>query len=84
MDESPISKEQAQSILDILKEFDSVLGVMKQEEQILDEDIEGLIQDRQDARKNKDFAAADAIRDKLAEQGIILEDTRDGVRWKRR
>jgi cysteinyl-tRNA synthetase len=84
MDESPISKEQAQSILDILQQFDSILGVMTVEEQILDEDIEGLIQDRQDARKNKDFAAADAIRDKLAEQGIILEDTRDGVRWKRR
>ena len=52
--------------------------------ELLDEEIEGLINERNEARKNKDFARADEIRDLLIEKGIILEDTRDGVRWKRR
>ena len=84
LDESPIAKAQAQEMLDMLARVDVVLGVMKEEEQILDEDIERLIQERQDARKNKNFARADEIRDQLIDRGIILEDTRDGVRWKRR
>jgi cysteinyl-tRNA synthetase len=53
------------------------------EEEILDSDIEELIQKRQDARKNKDFALADQIRDELLEKGIELKDTREGVKWKR-
>ena len=52
-------------------------------EEILDEDIEKLIEERQAARKAKDFARADAIRDELLEKGIILKDTREGVQWKR-
>jgi len=52
-------------------------------EELLDAEIESLIQARQDARKNRDFAKADEIRDLLLEKGIILEDTREGVRWKR-
>lgn len=61
-----------------------VLGIeAKKEEEILDEEIENLIEERQAARKNKNFARADEIRDMLAEKGIILEDTREGVRWKR-
>ena len=47
------------------------------------EDIEKLIEERQAARKAKDFARADAIRDELLEKGIILKDTREGVQWKR-
>ena len=50
---------------------------------MLDADIEAMIQQRQEARKNKDFAKADAIRDALLAQGIILEDTREGVKWKK-
>ena len=50
---------------------------------ILDKEIEDLIAERQEARKAKNFARADEIRDTLAEQGIILEDTREGVKWKR-
>ncbi len=84
MDEKTISRTQAQSILESLQQFDTVLGVLKEDEPILDEEIENLIQARQDARKNKEFAKADTIRDQLANQGIVLEDTRDGVRWKRR
>ena len=50
---------------------------------LLDEEIENLIEERQAARKAKNFARADEIRDLLTEKGIILEDTREGVRWKR-
>lgn len=61
-----------------------ILGItLKQQEDILDEEIEGLIAERQAARKEKDFARADEIRNMLLEQGIILEDTREGVKWKR-
>ncbi|MDE5718510.1 MAG: cysteine--tRNA ligase [Lachnospiraceae bacterium] len=52
-------------------------------QEILDSEIESLIQERQDARKAKNFARADEIRDILGERGIILEDTREGVKWKR-
>ncbi len=59
-----------------------VLGIeAKEEQKLLDEEIEKLIEERQAARKQKDFARADEIRTKLADAGIILEDTREGVRW---
>ncbi len=61
-----------------------ILGIItKVETEILDSDIEALIEERQAARKAKNFARADEIRDTLAAQGIILEDTREGVKWKR-
>ena len=50
---------------------------------ILDAEIEDLIAERQEARKNKNFARADEIRDILFEKGIILKDTREGVKWTR-
>ena len=56
---------------------------MAKEEEMLAADIEALIEERQAARKAKDFATADRIRDELLEKGIILEDTREGVKWKR-
>ena len=56
---------------------------VEKETEILDEEIEKLIQERQEARKSKNFARADEIRNMLQEQGIILEDTREGVKWKR-
>ncbi len=56
---------------------------VEKETEILDEEIEKLIQERQEARKAKNFARADEIRNILQEQGIILEDTREGVKWKR-
>ena len=49
----------------------------------MDADIEALIRERQDARKAKNFARADEIRDQLLQMGIVLEDTREGVKWKR-
>ena len=61
-----------------------VLGVIaEKEEEILDEDIEKLIEERTQARKDKNFKRADEIRDELLAKGIILEDTREGVKWKR-
>ena len=61
-----------------------VLGIiLEQEEELLDADIEALIRERTDAKKAKNFARADEIRDELKNRGIILEDTREGVKWKR-
>ena len=62
-----------------------VLGIQTESrEEIIPEEIERLIEERQAARKNRDFAKADQIRDMLLEKGIVLEDTREGVRWRRR
>ena len=67
-----------------MKLLSDILGInVKEEAVLLDEEIENLIQERQDARKAKNFARADEIRNLLTEKGIILEDTREGVRWKR-
>ncbi|MEY8356322.1 cysteine--tRNA ligase [Lachnospiraceae bacterium 54-53] len=61
-----------------------VLGIItEKEEEILDGEIEAMIEARQQARKDKNFALADEIRGKLLEKGIVLEDTREGVKWKR-
>ena len=56
----------------------------KPEHELLDEEIQALIDERQEARHRRDFARADEIRDGLAARGIILEDTKDGVRWKKK
>lgn len=57
--------------------------IVEKEEELLAEDIEKLIEERQAARKEKNFKRADEIRNELLEKGIILEDTREGVKWKR-
>ena len=78
------SADYAKKILKVLEDLCSVLGIeTTKEEEILDEEIEKLIEERQAARKNKDFARADEIRDQLLEQGIVLKDTREGVKWSR-
>ena len=68
-----------------IKELSDICGLtVETKEELLAEDIEALIQERQDARKAKNFARADEIRNELLEKGIILEDTREGaVKWKR-
>ncbi|MGM7703639.1 cysteine--tRNA ligase [Pseudalkalibacillus sp. Hm43] len=69
----------------LFDEFGDVLGLeLKQAKDLLDEEIESLIEQRNQARKEKNFQLADQIRDDLADQGIILEDTPQGVRWKRK
>lgn len=61
-----------------------ILGILTaRKAEVLDEEVEALIAQRQAARKNKDFAQADAIRAQLLTMGIVLEDTREGVKWKR-
>ncbi|MEO8649432.1 MAG: cysteine--tRNA ligase [Acidobacteriota bacterium] len=73
------------AVLDAIAKFDSVLGIFGKEEVIsLDAEIEALVEERQEARRQRNFARSDEIRDLLAEKGIILEDTKDGVRWKRK
>lgn len=74
----------AKSLLSTLDELCGVLGIITEVKvEALDDEIEALIAARQDARKSKDFAKADEIRGKLLDMGIVLEDTREGVKWKR-
>lgn len=68
---------------ELLKLADILGLILEKEKEILAEDVEKLIEERQAARKAKDFARADEIRDTLLAQGIILEDTREGVKWKK-
>ena len=78
------SKAYAQQLLEIIVQLCDILGIItEKKEELLDDDIEALIEERQAARKAKNFARADEIRDLLADKGIILEDTRAGVKWKR-
>lgn len=69
--------------LDTLKKLTKVLGIMEKAEDNLDEEVEKLIEERQEARKNKDFKRADEIRDLLLEKGVQIKDTRDGTTWKK-
>ena len=78
------SKEYLKALKKELTELTGILGItLDKEKELLDADIEALIEERQEARKGKDFKRADEIRDQLLSRGIILEDTRQGVRWKR-
>lgn len=78
------SKEFAGHTLEVMTKFCDVLGLtLEKKEEILDEEIENLIAERQAARKAKDFARADEIRGLLLDKGIELKDTREGVKWKR-
>lgn len=71
-------------LYDRLNTLCDVLGIiLEQEEELLDADVEALIQERTEAKKAKNFARADEIRDELKNRGILLEDTREGVKWKR-
>lgn len=78
------SKEFLQGLYDKIVTLTDILGlIVEKEEELLAEDIEALIEERQAARKAKNFQRADEIRNELLEKGIILEDTREGVKWKR-
>ena len=73
------SKSYAKAALDIFNELTGVLGIIKAKETNIDADIEALVEERQQARKNKDFARADEIRDELKARGYTLKDTPQGV-----
>lgn len=78
------SRAFAQALSDKIQSLCDILGIItEKKEEFLDADIEELIEERQAARKAKNFARADEIRNLLLEKGIILEDTREGVKWKR-
>ena len=78
------TKAFASAVKEVFDRLCDVLGLItEKQDEVLDADIERLIEERQAARKAKDYARADAIRDELAAKGIILEDTREGVKWKR-
>ncbi|WP_313181028.1 cysteine--tRNA ligase [Lacrimispora sp.] len=78
------SKEYVTYLKETIVRLCDVLGIItEKEEEILDDEIEAMIAGRQQARKDKNFALADEIRGKLLEKGIVLEDTREGVKWKR-
>ncbi len=78
------TKEYVSYVKDTMDKLCGVLGIItEKKEEILDSEIEELIEKRQQARKDKNFALADEIRGKLLDMGIVLEDTREGVKWKR-
>ncbi|KKX54615.1 cysteine--tRNA ligase [Brevibacillus borstelensis] len=80
-----VGREQVEQYLSLLTELTSVLGVqLEQTEELLDSEVEALIEERTEARRSRNFARADEIRDLLSEKGIVLEDTPQGVRWRRK
>jgi len=84
IEEKKISRSDADNVFEMINKFDSVLGLLQREELILDEDVKVLIEKRIKARKEKDFKLADQIRKDLEEKGIVLEDTPEGTKWKRK
>ncbi|MBM7606517.1 cysteinyl-tRNA synthetase [Metabacillus crassostreae] len=83
VEEQNTSEDVIQAFLDELDSLGDVLGIKFSSNQLLDEEIEAMIQQRIQARKERNFALSDEIRDKLKELNIILEDTPQGTRWKR-
>ena len=80
-----VKEENKKQLLQLLTRFDSVLNVLgDQRTEMLDSEVQAMIDERQEARRRRDFGRADEIRIELANRGIILEDTKDGVRWKRK
>ena len=77
------SAEFAEKILSVLKTLTDILGLIVVKKKESDAEIDALIEERQAARKAKNFARADEIRDELKARGIVLEDTKDGVKWKK-
>ncbi len=86
LDQNRLSSSNIKTALEFFQKIDSILGVLDFElkKEVLDSDIDELVRQRQEARKNRNFAESDRIRDLLNELGIILEDTKDGFRWKRK
>ena len=87
MDSGEFRAGNVKAALDLLSQFDSIFDVLQPTTasgQILDSEVESLIAERTAAKKAKNFGRADQIREQLLEQGIILEDTKSGIRWKRK
>lgn len=85
LQQSEVTKGSLEAILRLFQEMDGVLGILSEEgEDLLDAEIEALIAERAEARKAKNWARSDEIRDLLIGKGIVLEDTPQGMRWKRK
>jgi cysteinyl-tRNA synthetase len=87
MDSGEFRAGNVAAALAILVKFDSIFDVLRptaQAGQLSDAEVDALIEERTAAKKSKNFARADQIREQLLDQGIILEDTKSGVRWKRK
>jgi cysteinyl-tRNA synthetase len=87
MDQGEFRAANAAGALQFLRQFDSVFDVLRpaaHEDSLTDADVESMIAARAEAKKSKNFAGADEIRSQLLERGIVLEDTKAGVRWKRK
>jgi cysteinyl-tRNA synthetase len=80
-----VKTENQRELLEVIDRIDTVLNIFgKQQREMLDSEVQALLDERQEARRRRDFNRADEIRLELADRGIILEDTKDGVRWKRK
>jgi cysteinyl-tRNA synthetase len=82
LDAGRVGPAATEALLGLLADVDAHLDVLREDEVTLGEAVERLIAEREEARRSRDFATADRIRDELRERGIVLEDSRDGVRWK--
>ena len=80
--QNKIGKENKKEIISLMEKFDKILGIIDFKEKTIPENIKQLIEKRETARKEKDWKTADKLRDKLKEKGILLEDTRQGIKWK--
>ena len=80
-----VKADNQRELLEAIDRIDTVLNIFgKGQREMLDSEVQALIDERQEARRRRDFGRADEIRRELADRGIILEDTKDGVRWKRK
>ena len=79
-----LGKKGAREVKKLMTDFDKVLGILEREKKDISKEVEKLIQEREDARKTKDWMKSDHIRDRLKKMGVILEDSQDGVKWKMR
>jgi len=80
-----VKADDQRELLEVIDRIDTVLNIFgKEQREMLDSEVQALLDERQEARRRRDFSRADEIRHELAERGIILEDTKDGVRWKRK
>src|SRR5699024_305935 len=84
LEENQTEKAVIEAFQTALKDLLGILGIQLEEEDLLDQEIDQLILEREEARKEKDFTKADEIRDLLKSKDIILEDTVQGVRWRRK
>lgn len=83
MDKGEFSKEGVNLSFELLSEFEEIFGISISRRESLEKEVERKILEREEARKKKDFALADKIRNELKEKGVILEDTPKGVRWRK-